>query len=372
MKVSDQPSCPGDLPRATLQDTVAQQAQPEGSQVAELALGGLSFEFAAPHAAVELGQYLRAEQRGCQQLVPCRHHRFEIGQVNGDIGADHESCHCVLFETRLGQRSDVALAMRRAFGKPSLLTLPSRCSRRRANREARRLLISHQLEQAAVQLDIRQSRSSPRSRRRELLDDDRARNIGATSPGVAGSSMASLGDLASSNNCRRNCRACCWITLGRCHRSSTSLPHVKSAAPNSEPASHRLPSFGGRVRRHSSGKFRRLRPSAYRPASTSLRRERGICGQVRTLLASPKRQWVCEGEVSDPVAIPDLYGQARSAEFKPPLRCLRQASIRHSLSDPARIPARLRRSLEGPHRATDARLPVQRCASHPVCNLQPS
>jgi len=71
--------------------------------------GGLAVEFAAPDAYIEFGAHLRSDQRGGQQLVLGVHRGFELGQVEGDIGADHESCHGVLCEARFGELSATPL-----------------------------------------------------------------------------------------------------------------------------------------------------------------------------------------------------------------------------------------------------------------------
>jgi hypothetical protein len=61
----------------------------------ELAFGGFSVELAASDQAVELGQDLGADQGWRQQLVLRRYLGLRLGQVQGDIGANHEPCHCV-------------------------------------------------------------------------------------------------------------------------------------------------------------------------------------------------------------------------------------------------------------------------------------
>lgn len=102
----------GDLPGEALQHAVAQEAQPKATQVVELALGGLPVEFTAPHEAVELGQDLGADQGRRQELVLRRHNGLQLGQVQGDIGADHESCHCVALGGEFVARAPAALVLR--------------------------------------------------------------------------------------------------------------------------------------------------------------------------------------------------------------------------------------------------------------------
>ena len=102
----------GDLPGEALQHAVAKQAQPKATQVVELALSGLPIEFTASDQAVELGQDLGADQGRRQQLVPRGHHGLQLGQVQGDIGADHESCHCVALGGEFLARLPAAVVLR--------------------------------------------------------------------------------------------------------------------------------------------------------------------------------------------------------------------------------------------------------------------
>lgn len=78
----------------------------------ELAFGGFSVEFTASDQAIELRQDLGADQSRRQQLVLRRHHGLRPGQVQGDIGANHESCHCVALGREFVAWSPAAMVLR--------------------------------------------------------------------------------------------------------------------------------------------------------------------------------------------------------------------------------------------------------------------
>ena len=99
------------LPGEGLQHSVAKQAQPKATQVVELALSGLPIELTASDQAVELGQDLGADQGRRQELVLRRYYGLQLGQVQGDIRADHETCHCVALGGEFIARSPAAVVL---------------------------------------------------------------------------------------------------------------------------------------------------------------------------------------------------------------------------------------------------------------------
>jgi len=87
------PELVGDLPGDVLQDMVAEQPDPQPAHVAQPQPGILLGHLAAAYRLVQERKQLRAQQRRSQKLMIFGYHGLVMGELKGDLRADHVFGH---------------------------------------------------------------------------------------------------------------------------------------------------------------------------------------------------------------------------------------------------------------------------------------